>query len=115
VPAHPSLQPYSATDHTKYGKHARKCPGDAYCTNCMPLKVRCAGSSCFLPGGCNLTGRPICLAGCWLAFVLLRLSFQLSMLCLMLALITVRLYAEKPALQPAGAPVFRSGQVVLAT
>lgn len=43
MPTHPSLQPYSATDHTKYGRHARKCPGDAYCTNCMPLKVRSAG------------------------------------------------------------------------
>lgn len=36
------LQPYSATDHTKYGKHAKKCPASAYCTNCMPLKV-CKG------------------------------------------------------------------------
>lgn len=36
----PAPQPYSATDHTKYGKHAKKCPASAYCTNCMPLKVR---------------------------------------------------------------------------
>lgn len=33
-----SCMPYSATDHTKYGKHAKKCPASAYCTNCMPLK-----------------------------------------------------------------------------
>jgi hypothetical protein len=32
-------QPYSATDHTKYGKGASKCPADGYCINCMPLKV----------------------------------------------------------------------------
>lgn len=33
-----SCQPYSATDHTKYGKKATKCPAEGYCTNCMPLK-----------------------------------------------------------------------------
>lgn len=26
-----------ATDHTKYGKHARRCPASGYCTNCMPI------------------------------------------------------------------------------
>ena len=41
----PCLQPYSATDHTKYGKHARKCPASAYCTNCMPLKARAAAAA----------------------------------------------------------------------
>ncbi|EFN53799.1 hypothetical protein CHLNCDRAFT_136485 [Chlorella variabilis] len=35
-----SCQPFSADDHTKYGRHARKCPADGYCTNCMPLKGR---------------------------------------------------------------------------
>ncbi|PSC75212.1 Cathepsin Z isoform A [Micractinium conductrix] len=33
-----SCQPYSATDHTKYGKGAKRCPAEGYCTNCMPLK-----------------------------------------------------------------------------
>ncbi|KAI3425307.1 hypothetical protein D9Q98_009072 [Chlorella vulgaris] len=33
-----SCQPYSATDHTVYGKGAERCPADGYCTNCMPLK-----------------------------------------------------------------------------
>lgn len=32
-----SCMPYSATDHTKYGKHATKCPAAGYCTNCMPI------------------------------------------------------------------------------
>lgn len=32
-----SCMPYSATDHTKYGKHAKKCPSSGYCTNCMPI------------------------------------------------------------------------------
>jgi hypothetical protein len=35
-----SCMPYSATDHTKYGKKAKKCPAEGYCMNCMPLKVR---------------------------------------------------------------------------
>lgn len=26
-----------ATDHTKYGKHAKRCPASGYCTNCMPI------------------------------------------------------------------------------
>lgn len=44
-PLRSPLQPYSATDHTKYGKGAKKCPADGYCTNCMPLKVgRSAGA-----------------------------------------------------------------------
>ncbi len=38
-----SCQIYSATDYTKYGKHAKKCPADGYCMNCMPLKVRSRG------------------------------------------------------------------------
>lgn len=33
-----SCMPYSATDHTKYGKHAKKCPAEGYCTNCMTIK-----------------------------------------------------------------------------
>ncbi|KAL4420347.1 hypothetical protein ABPG77_006154 [Micractinium sp. CCAP 211/92] len=33
-----SCMPYSATDHTKYGKGAKRCPAEGYCTNCMPLK-----------------------------------------------------------------------------
>ena len=35
------VQPYSATDHTKYGKAAagKKCPAEGYCMNCMPIKV----------------------------------------------------------------------------
>lgn len=32
-----SCMPYSATDHTKYGKHAHQCPAHGYCTNCMPI------------------------------------------------------------------------------
>jgi cathepsin X len=32
--------PYNATDHTKYGKHAKRCPAEGYCMNCMPIKVR---------------------------------------------------------------------------
>jgi hypothetical protein len=32
-----SCMPYSATDHTKYGKHATKCPAGGYCTNCMTI------------------------------------------------------------------------------
>eukprot|EP00887_Chlorella_sp_A99_P000091 scaffold16.g91.t1 len=32
-----SCMPYSATDHSKYGKKAKKCPASGYCTNCMPL------------------------------------------------------------------------------
>lgn len=32
-----SCMPYSATDYTKYGKQATKCPADGYCTNCMPI------------------------------------------------------------------------------
>lgn len=32
-----SCMPYGATDHTKYGKHATKCPAEGYCTNCMPI------------------------------------------------------------------------------
>jgi hypothetical protein len=36
-------QPYSATDHTKYGKKAKKCPAEGYCVNCMPLQVRREG------------------------------------------------------------------------
>ena len=32
-----SCIPYSATDHTKYGKHATKCPAIGYCMNCMPI------------------------------------------------------------------------------
>jgi hypothetical protein len=32
-----SCIPYSATDHTKYGKHAKRCPAEGYCTNCMPV------------------------------------------------------------------------------
>lgn len=27
----------TATDHSKYGKKAKKCPASGYCTNCMPL------------------------------------------------------------------------------
>lgn len=34
-----SCMPYSATDYTKYGKKAKTCPAEAYCMNCMPLKV----------------------------------------------------------------------------
>lgn len=33
-----SCMPYSATDHTKYGKHAKSCPAEGYCMNCMPIK-----------------------------------------------------------------------------
>ncbi|KAK2076052.1 hypothetical protein QBZ16_001388 [Prototheca wickerhamii] len=33
-----SCQPYAATDHTKYGKHAKSCPPEGYCMNCMPVK-----------------------------------------------------------------------------
>jgi hypothetical protein len=32
-----SCMPYGATDHTKYGKHAKRCPSEGYCTNCMPI------------------------------------------------------------------------------
>lgn len=32
-----SCQPYSATDHTKYGKKAKKCPPSGYCSNCMTI------------------------------------------------------------------------------
>jgi hypothetical protein len=32
-----SCMPYSATDHTKYGKRATRCPAEGYCTNCMPI------------------------------------------------------------------------------
>ena len=32
-----SCMPYSATDHTKYGRHATRCPAEGYCTNCMPI------------------------------------------------------------------------------
>ena len=32
-----SCMPYGATDHTKYGKHATKCPAEGYCVNCMPI------------------------------------------------------------------------------
>jgi len=32
-----SCMPYSASDHTKYGKHAKHCPASGYCTNCMPI------------------------------------------------------------------------------
>jgi hypothetical protein len=28
---------YSATDHTKYGKKATRCPAIGYCMNCMPI------------------------------------------------------------------------------
>ena len=36
------VQPYSATDHTKYGGKTagKKCPAEGYCMNCMPIKVR---------------------------------------------------------------------------
>lgn len=34
-----SCMTYSATDHTKYSKHAKECPAIGYCMNCMPLKV----------------------------------------------------------------------------
>lgn len=27
----------AASDHTKYGKHAKKCPAEGYCINCMPI------------------------------------------------------------------------------
>ncbi|GAB4814766.1 hypothetical protein N2152v2_001812 [Parachlorella kessleri] len=33
-----SCQIYSASDYTKYGKHAKECPAESYCMNCMPLK-----------------------------------------------------------------------------
>ncbi|KAL6776791.1 hypothetical protein ACKKBF_B30930 [Auxenochlorella protothecoides x Auxenochlorella symbiontica] len=33
-----SCMPYAATDHTKYGKHAKACPAEGYCMNCMPIK-----------------------------------------------------------------------------
>ena len=32
-----SCMPYSATDHTKFGKHAKRCPAIGYCMNCMPI------------------------------------------------------------------------------
>ncbi|KAL4539726.1 hypothetical protein Ndes2526A_g02745 [Nannochloris sp. 'desiccata'] len=32
-----SCIPYSATDHTKYDKDAKKCPAIGYCMNCMPI------------------------------------------------------------------------------
>lgn len=32
-----SCQPYTATDHTKYGKKATKCPAGGYCSNCMTI------------------------------------------------------------------------------
>lgn len=28
---------YSGTDHTKFGKHATRCPAIGYCMNCMPI------------------------------------------------------------------------------
>lgn len=34
-----SCLPYAATDYTVYGKHAKECPADGYCMNCMPIKV----------------------------------------------------------------------------
>ena len=46
-----SCMPYSATDHTKYGRRAKRCPAIGYCTNCMPIKVgRCRREALLLCG-----------------------------------------------------------------
>lgn len=40
-----SCMPYAATDYKKYGKHAKECPADGYCMNCMPLEGE--GDTCW--------------------------------------------------------------------